>query len=58
MLFALAYEMLGEIVVARKRSVLKEALATFDSDPITARPFNGSILPTNPTAVGLLFEAS
>jgi hypothetical protein len=58
MLFALACKMPGEIVVTSKRSVLKEALAAFDSDPITARPLNGSILPTNPTAVGLLFEAS
>jgi hypothetical protein len=58
MLFALAYKMPGEIVVASKRSALKEALAAFDKDPITARPLNGSILPANPTAVGLLFKAS
>ena len=57
-LFALACKMPGKIVVASKRSALKEALAAFDKGPITARPINGGILAANPTAVGLLFKAS
>jgi hypothetical protein len=47
-----------KIVVASKRSALKEALAAFDKGAITARPLNGGILMANPTAVGLLFKAS
>jgi hypothetical protein len=56
--FALACKMPGEIVVASKRSALKEAPAAFDKEPVTARPLNGGIPPANPTAIGPLFKAS
>ena len=55
--FALACEMLGEIVVASKFSALKENAVAFHKDPVTARPLNRGIPPANPAAVGLLFEA-
>jgi hypothetical protein len=52
-----AREVCGEVVETRKYSIRAKELITPDPH-LTIAPFNGNAISADPTAIGLLFEAS